>query len=166
MEQQLSSLNLVIAAAEGNRVIMVDASANNVLQQDFMKAFKFGVKEAQKVITALKSLQKLVGKPKREPLPVKVYQPRNSTKPAVRWLIDWLIIRSIDACLLDWLIDVLITSVDRFVRCCFAFLQDVAVPHEITSTDPPEPVELTSPETVKATVCELATEKSPPFSAI
>ncbi|OQV18103.1 Polyribonucleotide nucleotidyltransferase 1, mitochondrial [Hypsibius exemplaris] len=75
-ELQGSSLNLVIAAADDDRVVMVDASASNISQQDFMKAVTFGTTEAQKVIAGLRRLQKLVGKPKREPLPAKVYQPR------------------------------------------------------------------------------------------
>lgn len=64
-ERLASPLNLVIAAAERNHVIMIDASGNNVLQQDFMKAVKFGVKEAQKIIAEIKNLQILAGKPKR-----------------------------------------------------------------------------------------------------
>ena len=64
-EQQSSKLNLVLAATEGNKVLMIDASADNVIQQDFMKAVKFGVKEAQKVIRQLRELHKISGKPRR-----------------------------------------------------------------------------------------------------
>ncbi|GAU98331.1 hypothetical protein RvY_09492 [Ramazzottius varieornatus] len=76
-EQQSSKLNLVIAATEGNKVLMIDASANNVIQQDFMKAVKFGVKEAQKVIRQLKELHKMSGKPRR----VKAEQPKKALTP-------------------------------------------------------------------------------------
>ncbi|KFM81365.1 Polyribonucleotide nucleotidyltransferase 1, mitochondrial, partial [Stegodyphus mimosarum] len=60
-----SSLNLVVASTEHNNVVMLEASADNILQQDFMKALKAGVKETQRIIQVIKELQKKYGKPKR-----------------------------------------------------------------------------------------------------
>ncbi|XP_054714086.1 polyribonucleotide nucleotidyltransferase 1, mitochondrial-like isoform X2 [Uloborus diversus] len=60
-----SSLNLVVAATEHNQVVMLEASADNVLQQDFMKALKAGVKETQHIIRVISELQKKYGRPKR-----------------------------------------------------------------------------------------------------
>ncbi|GFS96598.1 polyribonucleotide nucleotidyltransferase 1, mitochondrial [Trichonephila clavipes] len=60
-----SSLNLIIAATEHNQVVMLDGSANNVLQQDFMKALKTGVKETQVIVKSIRDLQEKFGKPKR-----------------------------------------------------------------------------------------------------
>lgn len=45
---------------------MMEASADNVLQQDFMKALKGAVKETQTIIRAINEIQKKYGKPKRE----------------------------------------------------------------------------------------------------
>ncbi|XP_055332105.1 polyribonucleotide nucleotidyltransferase 1, mitochondrial-like isoform X2 [Paramacrobiotus metropolitanus] len=76
-ERLSSPLNLVIAATERNQVVMIDASANNILQQDFMKAIKFGVKEAQKIVAELNKLKMMIGKEKRldVPPPAKVSIP-------------------------------------------------------------------------------------------
>ncbi|GJQ76604.1 hypothetical protein Trydic_g15467 [Trypoxylus dichotomus] len=64
-ELQSSSLNLVVAATKQNLVVMLEGQANNILQQDFLKAIKVGTKECQHVITGITKLQKLFGKPKR-----------------------------------------------------------------------------------------------------
>jgi len=61
-----SELNLVVVSATQNLVVMLEGSANNVLQQDVLKAIKFGVKECQHVINGINSLQKEFGKPKRK----------------------------------------------------------------------------------------------------
>lgn len=45
---------------------MLEAAADNILQQDFLKAIKQGVKEAQAVVTKIKEMQALYGKQKRE----------------------------------------------------------------------------------------------------
>lgn len=45
---------------------MMEASADNVLQQDFMKALKAAVKETQHIIRAIQDIQKKYGKTKRE----------------------------------------------------------------------------------------------------
>lgn len=61
-----SELNLVVVSAAQNLVIMLEGSANNILQQDMLKAIKFGVKECQHIINGINNLQKQFGKPKRE----------------------------------------------------------------------------------------------------
>lgn len=65
-ELSTSELNLVVVSAAQNLVIMLEGSANNVLQQDVLKAIKFGVKECQQIVTGISCLQKTFGKPKRE----------------------------------------------------------------------------------------------------
>lgn len=64
-EQSSSSLNLVITATSQNLVLMLEGSANNVLQQDFLKAIKAGVKECQKIVQSIYQLQSSIGKTKR-----------------------------------------------------------------------------------------------------
>lgn len=61
-----TSLNLVVTAMNQNLVVMLESAAKNVYQQDFLKAIKFGVKECQKIIKAIESLQKKKKNPKRE----------------------------------------------------------------------------------------------------
>ena len=61
-----SALNLVVSATRHNLVVMLEAAADNVLQQDFLKGIKAGVKECQNVIQAIQQLQKHYGKAKRE----------------------------------------------------------------------------------------------------
>ncbi|XP_050543461.1 polyribonucleotide nucleotidyltransferase 1, mitochondrial [Daktulosphaira vitifoliae] len=65
-ELSSSILNLVVVAAAHNLVIMLEGSANNALQQDVLKAIKFGVKECQHVINGINTLQKEYGKTKRK----------------------------------------------------------------------------------------------------
>lgn len=65
-ELSSSELNLVVVSAAQNLVVMLEGSANNVLQQDIMKAIKFGVKECQHVIDGINHLRKEFGKPKRQ----------------------------------------------------------------------------------------------------
>ncbi|XP_075223280.1 polyribonucleotide nucleotidyltransferase 1 [Lycorma delicatula] len=64
-ELSVSDLNLIVTAASQNLVVMLEGSANNVLQQDFLKAIKAGVKECQKICQSIFQLQKLCGKIKR-----------------------------------------------------------------------------------------------------
>lgn len=59
-----SALNLIVVAADQALVVMLEGSANNILQQDFCKAIRFGVKECQSIIQSLYQLRKS-GKPKR-----------------------------------------------------------------------------------------------------
>lgn len=65
-EMASSTLNLVVSATHQNLVVMLEASAENVYQQDFLKAIKMGVKECQSIVKAIETLRKEVGKPKRE----------------------------------------------------------------------------------------------------
>jgi len=60
-----STLNLVVVASAQNLVIMLDATADCVLQQDFLKAIKLGVRECQFVVQGISRLQKEIGKQKR-----------------------------------------------------------------------------------------------------
>lgn len=64
-ELQSSDLNLIVSATKQNLVVMLEANANNILQQDLLKAIKLGVKEAQLIVSAIEKLQKNIGKPKR-----------------------------------------------------------------------------------------------------
>ena len=64
-ELQISSLNLVISITKQNLVVMLEGSANSILQQDFLKAIKAGTKEAQLIVASIEKLQKRFGKPKR-----------------------------------------------------------------------------------------------------
>lgn len=62
---QQSTLNLIVACAQQNLVVMLEGSAENILEPDLKKALKVGVKETQNVIKAIQNLQKTIGKPKR-----------------------------------------------------------------------------------------------------
>lgn len=64
-ELTISDLNLTVTAASQSLVIMLEGSANNILQQDFLKAVKAGVKECQKICHSVSELQKQCGKTKR-----------------------------------------------------------------------------------------------------
>ncbi|XP_064600913.1 polyribonucleotide nucleotidyltransferase 1, mitochondrial-like [Liolophura sinensis] len=61
-----STLNLVITGGERSQVVMLEASAENMLQQDFMKSIKQGIKETNSIILKIQELQRKYGKPKRE----------------------------------------------------------------------------------------------------
>uniref|UniRef100_A0A2A4JVY3 polyribonucleotide nucleotidyltransferase n=1 Tax=Heliothis virescens TaxID=7102 RepID=A0A2A4JVY3_HELVI len=61
-----SVLNLVVAATSRNLVVMMEGSAQDILQQDLLKAIKLGTKEAQHIVKGIEKLQKLHGKTKRE----------------------------------------------------------------------------------------------------
>uniref|UniRef100_A0A8C0HP57 Polyribonucleotide nucleotidyltransferase 1, mitochondrial n=1 Tax=Buteo japonicus TaxID=224669 RepID=A0A8C0HP57_9AVES len=60
-----SALNLVIAGAPQNQVVMLEASAENILQQDFCHAIKVGVKHTQQIIQGIQQLVKEQGVVKR-----------------------------------------------------------------------------------------------------
>lgn len=64
-ELQSSNLNLVVTATRQNLVVMLEGNADNILQQDLLKAIKVGTKEAQHIVSAIEKLQKTHGKPKR-----------------------------------------------------------------------------------------------------
>ncbi|XP_031327383.1 polyribonucleotide nucleotidyltransferase 1, mitochondrial isoform X1 [Photinus pyralis] len=64
-ELECSLLNLVVSATKQNLVVMIEANADNMLQPEFLKAIKTGVKEAQFVVNGIEKLQKSSGKTKR-----------------------------------------------------------------------------------------------------
>ncbi|KAK4884450.1 hypothetical protein RN001_000721 [Aquatica leii] len=64
-EQQTSILNLVVSATKQNLVVMLEANAENMLQPDFLKAIKIGVKESQLIVNSIEKLEKNLGKTKR-----------------------------------------------------------------------------------------------------
>ncbi|XP_078350537.1 polyribonucleotide nucleotidyltransferase 1, mitochondrial-like [Oculina patagonica] len=63
-ELNTSKLNLVIACSE-RKVVMVEAFAQEVSSERFCEALRFGFKECQPIIKALRDLQRQVGKEKR-----------------------------------------------------------------------------------------------------
>ncbi|NXJ13030.1 PNPT1 nucleotidyltransferase, partial [Odontophorus gujanensis] len=65
--KQMSSslLNLVVAAAPQNQVVMLEATAENILQQDFCHAIKVRVKQTQHVVEGIQQLVKECGVVKR-----------------------------------------------------------------------------------------------------
>lgn len=65
-EMQASLLNLIVTATNQNLVVMLEANASNLLQQDFLKAIKYGTQEAQSIVHGIEKLQKKFGKPKRQ----------------------------------------------------------------------------------------------------
>ncbi|EFA06447.1 polyribonucleotide nucleotidyltransferase 1, mitochondrial isoform X1 [Tribolium castaneum] len=64
-ELQSSILNLVLSATRKNLVVMLEGNANNILQQDLLKAVKLGTKEVQQIVASIEKLQKSYGKTKR-----------------------------------------------------------------------------------------------------
>ncbi|NXE75723.1 PNPT1 nucleotidyltransferase, partial [Cochlearius cochlearius] len=60
-----SALNLVVAGAPQNQVVMLEATAENILQQDFCHAIKVGVKHTQQIIQGIQRLVKERGVVKR-----------------------------------------------------------------------------------------------------
>ncbi|XP_066451843.1 polyribonucleotide nucleotidyltransferase 1, mitochondrial isoform X2 [Eleutherodactylus coqui] len=64
-EMSTSLLNLVVTGSAQNKVVMLEAAAENVLQQDFCHAIKLGVKQTSLIINSIQQLAKQHGKPKR-----------------------------------------------------------------------------------------------------
>ncbi|NWX90857.1 PNPT1 nucleotidyltransferase, partial [Nothoprocta pentlandii] len=64
-ELSSSALNLVVAGAPHNQVVMLEATAENILQQDFCHAIKVGVKHTQQIIQGIQQLVKERGTVKR-----------------------------------------------------------------------------------------------------
>ncbi|OXU19193.1 hypothetical protein TSAR_001961 [Trichomalopsis sarcophagae] len=64
-EIQQSSLNLIVTATQQNLVVMLEGSADNILEPELRKALKTGVKECQIIVQSIQKLQKKFGKPKR-----------------------------------------------------------------------------------------------------
>uniref|UniRef100_A0A7N8WW24 polyribonucleotide nucleotidyltransferase n=1 Tax=Mastacembelus armatus TaxID=205130 RepID=A0A7N8WW24_9TELE len=69
-EMSSSSLNLIVAGAPSSQVVMIEASAENVLQQDFCHAVKVGVKHTQQIIQAIQQLTREQKVTKRTPVRV------------------------------------------------------------------------------------------------
>ncbi|XP_072763672.1 polyribonucleotide nucleotidyltransferase 1, mitochondrial [Anoplolepis gracilipes] len=63
---QDSILNMIITATKQNLIVMLEGSANEILEQDLRKAIKIGVKECQIIIDAIAKLKKQYGKTKRK----------------------------------------------------------------------------------------------------
>ncbi|XP_013370178.1 PREDICTED: polyribonucleotide nucleotidyltransferase 1, mitochondrial isoform X2 [Chinchilla lanigera] len=66
-EMSSSILNLVVAGAPKSQIVMLEASAENILQQDFCHAIKVGVKYTQQIIQGIQQLVKEIGVTKRTP---------------------------------------------------------------------------------------------------
>ncbi|MEE6474717.1 hypothetical protein FKM82_010469 [Ascaphus truei] len=64
-EMSTSTLNLVIAGGAQSQIVMLEAAADNVLQQDFCHAIKIGVKHTQQIIQGIQQLVKEHGNAKR-----------------------------------------------------------------------------------------------------
>lgn len=69
-EMASSTLNLIVAGAPSSQVVMIEASAENVLQQDFCHAVKIGVKHTQQIILAIQQMAREQKVTKRVPLKV------------------------------------------------------------------------------------------------
>lgn len=63
---QDSILNIIITATKNNLIVMLEGSANEILEQDLKKAIKLGVKECQSIVASITNLQKTYGKAKRK----------------------------------------------------------------------------------------------------
>ncbi|XP_078034331.1 polyribonucleotide nucleotidyltransferase 1 [Augochlora pura] len=63
---QNSILNLVVTCASKNLVLMIEGSANDILEQDLRKAIRLAVKECQQIVHSLSQLQNRGAKPKAE----------------------------------------------------------------------------------------------------
>ncbi|XP_017288428.1 polyribonucleotide nucleotidyltransferase 1, mitochondrial [Kryptolebias marmoratus] len=66
-EMASSSLNLIVSGAPCSQVVMIEASAENVLQQDFCHAVKVGIKHTQQIIQAIQRLVREQKVTKRTP---------------------------------------------------------------------------------------------------
>uniref|UniRef100_A0A4W6FA00 polyribonucleotide nucleotidyltransferase n=1 Tax=Lates calcarifer TaxID=8187 RepID=A0A4W6FA00_LATCA len=69
-EMTSSTLNLIVAGGPSSQVVMIEASAENVLQQDFCHAVKVGVKHTQQIILAIQQLAREQKVTKRTPVKV------------------------------------------------------------------------------------------------
>nr|XP_057914566.1 polyribonucleotide nucleotidyltransferase 1, mitochondrial [Doryrhamphus excisus] len=69
-EMASSTLNMIVAGAPSSQVVMIEASAENMLQQDFAHAVKIGVKHSQQIILAIQQLARELKVTKRTPVKV------------------------------------------------------------------------------------------------
>src|SRR3954470_13114630 len=72
-EGRESKLNIVVAGTEEG-IVMVEAGAQQVSEQDVLGAIEFGHECCRKIATAVKELMKLCGKTKREYVPTPIDQ--------------------------------------------------------------------------------------------
>ncbi|XP_077991043.1 polyribonucleotide nucleotidyltransferase 1, mitochondrial-like [Glandiceps talaboti] len=66
LEMTRSRLNLVVAGSRKSNVVMLEASADNILMNDFCKGIKLGVKEVQQIILGIDKLVKTHARDKRD----------------------------------------------------------------------------------------------------
>ncbi|XP_033127815.1 polyribonucleotide nucleotidyltransferase 1, mitochondrial-like [Anneissia japonica] len=64
-ELKKSDLNMVVAGSKKSNVVMIEASAENMLQSDFLKGIRLGVRGCQPIIQAIENLAHNQGKEKR-----------------------------------------------------------------------------------------------------
>uniref|UniRef100_A0A8C0GTD4 polyribonucleotide nucleotidyltransferase n=1 Tax=Chelonoidis abingdonii TaxID=106734 RepID=A0A8C0GTD4_CHEAB len=64
-EMSSSTLNLLVTGAPHSQIVMLEAAAENILQQDFCHAIKVGVKHTQQIIQCIQQLVKEQGAAKR-----------------------------------------------------------------------------------------------------
>uniref|UniRef100_A0A8C8VEH8 polyribonucleotide nucleotidyltransferase n=1 Tax=Pelusios castaneus TaxID=367368 RepID=A0A8C8VEH8_9SAUR len=64
-EMSSSTLNLLVTGAPHNQIVMLEAAAENILQQDLCQAIKAGVKHTQQIIQCIQQLVKEQGAAKR-----------------------------------------------------------------------------------------------------
>ncbi|XP_002737157.2 polyribonucleotide nucleotidyltransferase 1, mitochondrial-like [Saccoglossus kowalevskii] len=60
-----SKLNLIVTGSKKSSIVMLEGSAENILQPEFCKAIKLGIKETNQIINGIESLCKTHGKKKR-----------------------------------------------------------------------------------------------------
>ena len=64
-ESSESKLNLIVTSMKQNLIVMLEGHADDIYQQDILKAIKTGVKEGHEIINQILVLQKHYGKTKR-----------------------------------------------------------------------------------------------------
>uniref|UniRef100_A0A8C6VGH2 polyribonucleotide nucleotidyltransferase n=1 Tax=Naja naja TaxID=35670 RepID=A0A8C6VGH2_NAJNA len=64
-EMSSSALNLVVSGAPRSHIVMLEAAADNILQQDFCHAIKVGLKHTQQIIQGIQQLEREQGVKKR-----------------------------------------------------------------------------------------------------
>ncbi|XP_015686788.1 polyribonucleotide nucleotidyltransferase 1, mitochondrial [Protobothrops mucrosquamatus] len=57
-EMASSTLNLVVSGAPRSHIVMLEAAADNILQQDFCHAIKVGLKHTQQIIQGIQQLER------------------------------------------------------------------------------------------------------------
>lgn len=69
-EMNSSVLNMIVAGAPSSQVVMIEASAENMLQQDFCHAVKVGVKHTNQIVLAIQQLAREQKVTKRTPVKI------------------------------------------------------------------------------------------------